>query len=126
MRRRMLPAALLLVASCTLPTGDTVVYPADAPELANASLSPEGIWESAPFSGPGVTWLPYPGQVTLEIEHGLGRLPRRVETYISFSDDGREASLASGDLARIVAVDETTVSVRNGTNAQLFARIVLE
>lgn len=124
--RRFISIAALSVASCGLPTGDTVFYPSDAPELANASESPEGVWESAPWSSPTSVWLPYPAQITLEVEHGLGRVPRHVEVYISFEEDGRNAGVASGDLARIVAVDETTVTVRNGTNAQLFARIVLQ
>lgn len=124
--RRLLPVVLLLVASCSLPTGDTVFYSAAAPELTNASLSPEGIWESTPASNPDMIWLPFPGQVTLEVEHGLGRLPRAWLVYISFSEDGSDSVIASGDLARLVSLDETTVSIRNGTNAQLFARIVLQ
>ena len=125
MRRSGFIAALFLV-SCSLPAGDTVYYPSDAPELANASESADGVWESAPWSGPESSWLPYPAQVTIEVEHGLGRVPRLVDVYVSFAEDGQNAGLASGDLARISAVDDMTVTVRNGTNAQLFARIVLQ
>jgi len=117
-------ALALALTACGLPTGDTLIYPADAPELANASISAEGVWESAPWPGPGVTWLPYPGQATLEIEHGLGRVPRVVVVYISFAEDGAESAMAAGDLSRLIFVDEMTIGVRNDTNAQLFARFV--
>ena len=123
MRRALLLAGALSLGACSLPTGDFVTYPADAPELANASLV-DGVWESGPAAG--AEWLPYPGQVTLDVEHGLGRLPRTILVYVSFDREGREAALASGDLARVVDVGPTTIDVRNGTNAQLFARIVLE
>ena len=117
-------ALALALTACGLPTGDTIVYPIDSPELANASVSAEGVWESAPWPAPGVTWLPYPGQATLEVEHGLGRVPRAVLVYISFSEDGSQSALASGDLSRVIAVDASTLSIRNDTNAQLFARFV--
>ncbi|MGE0789694.1 MAG: hypothetical protein AB7S26_28735 [Sandaracinaceae bacterium] len=114
----------LAFSACTLPTGDLIVYEQTAPELAHASVSPEGVWESAPWSAPDAPWLPYPSQATVQVEHTLGREPRVVNVYLSFDAMGSEPAAAAGDLARIVSVDETTLSVRNGTNAQLFARIV--
>ncbi len=127
-RRALLGLGFLLaalLAGCGLPTGDLIVYPADAPELAQASVSAEGVWESAPWSAPDALWLPYPPQATVQVEHGLGRVPRSVDVYLSFDPMGSEPAPAAGDLARVIAVDETTVSVRNDTNARLFARIVL-
>ena len=116
--------ALTLLSACGLPTGDVFVYPADAPELSDASVDAEGVWESAPWPAPGIAWLPYPGRATVEVEHGLGRVPRLVEVYISFAEDGSESALAAGDLARVISVDASTLAIRNDTNAQLFVRIV--
>lgn len=129
MRARLVLGALagwlaLATAGCGLPTGETFFYAADSPELANASVSAEGIWESSPWEG--ASWLPYPGQATVEVEHGLGRTPREILVYISFSEAGGESALAAGDLSRIISVSDQTVAVRNDTNALLFARIVVE
>jgi len=120
-------AALLLLgalaAGCGLPTGDLVVYEENAPELDAASCV-DGVYETAPWSAPDAPWLPYPPRDTIQIEHCLGRAPRAVEVYLSFEPDGAEPALAAGDLARVVAVDETTISVKNETSAMFFARIV--
>lgn len=126
MRRALLAWTALALGSCGLPTGETIVYLAGSPELASASTTPEGIWQSSPWSGPGVTWLPYPGQATIVVEHGLGRIPASVEVWISFEPDGGAPAAAAGDLARLIAIDESTISIRNSTNVQLWARIALE
>lgn len=125
MRRRGYILGLgLLLASCGLPTGELIVYDADAPELANASVSAEGVWESVPWSAPDAPWLPYPPQATVQVEHGLGRVPRDVDVWLSFDAMGSEPAEAAGDLARLISIDESTLSVRNDTNARLFVRIV--
>lgn len=125
MKRRALLIALgASLAACGLPTGELIVYDASAPELANASVSPEGVWESVPWSAPDAPWLPYPPQATVQVEHGLGRIPREVSVYLSFDAMGSEPAPAAGDLARVISVDEMTLSVRNDTNARLFVRIV--
>ncbi|MCB9591483.1 MAG: hypothetical protein H6719_02015 [Sandaracinaceae bacterium] len=131
MRRAWLAAGLLAsslgLGGCNgLPTGDTVLYAAGSPELANATVSPEGVWESSPWSGDGVLWLPYPAQATIDVEHGLGRVPRDVDIWISFEADGDAPAPASGDLARLIAIDESMISVRNSTNVVLYARITLQ
>src|SRR5688500_13350456 len=46
-----------LLTGCPLPTGEVTSYAADAPELANASVSAEGVWESAPWLG--TPWIPF-------------------------------------------------------------------
>jgi hypothetical protein len=81
-------------------------------------------WQSVGFTAEA--WQPYPGATVLDLEHGLGRVPQAVLVYLSFEPTGAAASLAAGDLAQIVEVDETRVVVRNRTNADLFCRIVLE
>ncbi|HJL20358.1 MAG TPA: hypothetical protein RMH99_32120 [Sandaracinaceae bacterium LLY-WYZ-13_1] len=122
MRRGSL-ALLFALSACGLPTGDLIVLDADAPELSAASCE-DGVFESSPWSG--APWLAYGPRDTLQIEHCLGRTPRAIQPWISFEESGAEAVLASGDLARIVAVDETTITVKNETSAMFFARIVAE
>lgn len=130
-RRACTFASFLLLAAislpaCGLPTGDLIVYTADDPELAHASVSDDGVWESVPWSAPEARWLEYPPRVTVQLEHGLGYTPREVLVYLSFDPLGSEPALAAGDLARIVSVDATTVSVRNETSAAFFVRVVVE
>ena len=105
---RALALLTLSLAACGLPTGDTFVYEADAPELANASVV-EGKWQSAPPFG--ADWLPYPPRATLEVAH---------------EESGAEPAKAAGDLARWIDADDATVTVRNETSAMFFARIIVE
>ena len=120
--RSALVAGTGAIAGCRLPTGDLIVYPADAPELAAASVTTEGTWESAPWEGS--PWLPYPGRATVQVEHSLGYAPSVVLVYLSFEESGADPALAAGDLARLVEVDATTLVVRSDTSAFFFARIV--
>lgn len=98
-----------------------VIGLADLPPSAGLDPTGEG-WQSVGWDG---EWHRYPGDVTLEIAHELGREPTAVLVYISFDPDGDGAGLAAGDLARIVEVTETTVTIRNGTDADMFCRVVL-
>ncbi len=131
-RRRILvrsAAALgmaMLVPACGLPApGGVVVFAAGSPELAMASIDPEsGSWESAPWSPGEMGWIPYPPRGQIQLEHGLGRVPRTVLVYLSFERTGTSPGLAAGDLARLVDADETTVTVWNATNGTYFARVV--
>ncbi|MCC6877182.1 MAG: hypothetical protein IT378_22950 [Sandaracinaceae bacterium] len=116
-------AGLALLAACTQPRGDYVVYPATAPELASASVDPvTGVWESVPWSG--ADWLPFPPRVTMQVEHGLMGAPRVVLVYIAFDASGANAGLAAGDLALVVEVDASTITLANGTSGGFFVRIV--
>lgn len=126
MRARVLVSLVLLAAlpACGIPTGDLTVYTADSPELARASVSPEGVWESVPWSGQEAPWLPYPPRITVELEHTLGREPRVVLVYLAFDPEATDPALAAGDLARIVEVTDTTVTVHNDTSGSYFFRVV--
>ncbi|MFK7988257.1 MAG: hypothetical protein AB8I08_19710 [Sandaracinaceae bacterium] len=123
--RGALALALFVVTAtaCGLPSGELVVYQREDPELAAASVE-DGVWQSAPWSEPGVEWLPYPPRATIQVEHTLGEEPRSVLVYLSFDPRGGQPAMAAGDLARIVAIDAESVSVRNETSAGFFARIV--
>jgi hypothetical protein len=115
--------------------GPLVVYcpPVDggAPDcmtLPGAMLLEAGsAWESAPWGGPGsgVHWLPFGAREQLQVQHGLGRVPTGVITYISFVEDGQNPGQAAGDLAQIVEVTADHVTVWNDTNGMYFARVVV-
>ncbi len=120
--------AVALAVGCGLPPpGALAVYTQSSPELAGASVDPEtGSWQSAPWSAPGVTWLPYPPQGRLLVEHGLGRVPSTILVYLSFAPNGESSVLAAGDLARVLDADASSVTLWNATNGSYFARIVVQ
>jgi hypothetical protein len=125
---RHLPAlslALALSSGCDPSSDPTsiVLTASDLPPSAGSAMG--GTWQSVGFAS-GDAWHDYPGGVTLSMEHGLGRAPQVVLVYISFESNGSGATLASGDLAQIDAVDATNVVVHNRTDADLFCRVVLE
>jgi hypothetical protein len=72
-----------------------------------------------------VRWLPYPPRGQVQVEHSLGRVPTTVFVYLSFMPTGVSPALAAGDLARVVEVDASTVTVWNDTNGSYFARVVV-
>jgi len=83
-------------------------------------------WESAGWPpDPRCDWLPFDGRRTVELSHGLGRTPADIAIYLAFEPDGRMGAPAAGDLARILAADETTVHLRNETNQDFFLKVVL-
>lgn len=116
-----------LLPACGRPApGGVVVFAADSPFLAMASVDPEsGSWESAPWSPGEMGWIPYPPRGQIQVAHGLGRVPRTVLVYLSFDAAGTSPGLAAGDLARLVAADATNVTVWNDTNGSFFARVVV-
>ncbi len=139
MRLRMLtrPSIALLafvsslaIGACTgtPPAGILVVYTTDSPELAMASIDPEsGSWESAPWrQSEDSRWLPYPSRGQLQLEHNLGRTPQNIIVYLAFERTGEAPAQASGNLARIVDADETTLTIWNDTNGNYFARVVAQ
>ncbi len=99
------------------------IGPGDLPPSAGLDATGEG-WQSVGWSGD--PWQPYPGRATLEFTHDLGRIPTSVLVYLAFDRGGTGAGLASGDLARIIEVTETTVTIRNDTEAELFCRVTLQ
>jgi hypothetical protein len=96
----------------------------DGAELALAQVDDVGVWSSAPWAGPGVTWIPFGPHEQVQVEHTLPRAPSTVLTYLSFTGSGESPSLAAGDLTRVVDVSGTTVTVWNDTNGSYFVRVV--
>lgn len=119
----LLYAALICTAGCSA-AGAQEHIRLTAEELpASAGLDATGeVWQSVAWRG---DWHRYPGEAIVEVEHGLGRAPMGVLVYLSFQEDGESAGLATGDLARILEVTPTHVQIRNDTEADLYARIVL-
>jgi hypothetical protein len=121
----VLAACALFASSCGKPGPGNVLVVTDG-GLPNAMLIPGmDAWESSPWSGTDVHWLPYGPHEQLQVHHGLGRMPIAVVTYISFVDTGLDPSQAAGDLARLVDVTDQEVTVWNDTNGSYFARIVV-
>jgi hypothetical protein len=74
----------------------------------------------------GMSWIPFGPRLQVRVAHGLGRVPRLVHVFLAFDELGSDPASAAGDLARVIAVDETSVTIWNDTNGTFFARIVLQ
>jgi hypothetical protein len=84
-------------------------------------------WQSsdpAPLAE-GDAWMRFEARVHLRVHHPLGRRPLLIVPYVAFYPNGRGAALAAGDLARIEAADDETVTLYNATNEDFFLRVVL-
>lgn len=105
---------------------DPVVLDSGCAETETFTDGSVSAWESAGWP-PDIRcdWLPFDARTTVEIPHDLGRAPRSVEIYISFEADGSMSTPASGDAARIVAVDDVSAQLRNATNQDFFLKVVL-
>lgn len=110
----------------------------DAGDLCQSVDPVSGVWESTPWppasptcspggstNAPDCCWLFYPGQTALDIPHSLGRSPKLVVPYLSFSNDGESAAPASGDTVRVLQVTDTQVTLENGTKQDFYLRLVL-
>lgn len=92
-------------------------------ELAMSGLSGDG-WQSAPWTG--APWIAYSPRAQIRITHPLGRTPRTVLVYLSFVEEGTTPALAAGDLARVLTVTSSEITIWNDTNGTYFARVVIE
>ncbi len=98
-------------------------YSLGSENLPNAKFLEDGTWETSSwFDEP---WLRYPGSAEIEVAHPLGRVPAIVVVYISFSENGEDSALASGDLARLEGISQSSVTFENGTEQDYYARLVL-
>jgi hypothetical protein len=102
-------------------------------EVGQGRMIDEDTWESSPQDG---AWLPFPGAQLYFFEiPALGdRRPQVILPYISPIEDpnvfvaGRPASnftLAGGNSAELSGVGPNRFSIRNGTCADYFLRVVV-
>lgn len=128
---RALLVFLLLAQACgdDASAMDPIDVTLDMLPCASATPSTGEPWESAPWP-PAATdacnWFPYDGDTSYRFEHGLGRSPRTILVYVSFDADGRRSNVAPGDATRIISADASIVELRNGTNQDFYAKVVLE
>ncbi len=134
-----LTGLLVLAGACNRkgPNDVRVVEPGDLP---CSGVDPTtGAWSSAPWpidlgegdmgdAGTSGTcgWLLFEGRQELIVPHTLGRVPNEVLIYIAFVPSGVGGTLASGDPGRVLAVDDASVTIENGTNQRFYIRLVLE
>ncbi|MBK6810026.1 MAG: hypothetical protein IPG81_14220 [Sandaracinaceae bacterium] len=81
-------------------------------------------WESAGWFGDTCDWVEFTPSTSFEVEHPLGRIPKSVLIYISFTPNGASSTLASGDSGLIVGATAETVTVRNNTEQRFYLRVV--
>lgn len=99
-----------------------------AEDLPCASAAGES-WESAewpPFESAECRWMEFDGRRTYRIAHPLGRRPQGIQLFLSFNEDGRDAAPSAGDPTRIIAVNDDTLVLRNGSNQDFFLKVVLQ
>ena len=126
-------ALLLLLGLCALGSGCGEARAQDPIRVTAADVpcaSTRGsLFETAAFpdiTGTSCTWIAFPDRATVIIEHPLGVAPALVVPYISFAEDGRGGTIASGDVTRIESVSPTEITVANATNEQFFLRVVAQ
>lgn len=81
-------------------------------------------WESAGWFGDTCDWIEFSPRTSFEVDHPLGRVPKAVLMYISFTPDGASSTLASGDSGLIVGATSATVTLRNNTEQRFYLRVV--
>lgn len=87
----------------------------------------DGVYMSSPWEG---ELLFFPGGMRYELVHGLGAEPRLVQPYVSFERGGSDAgpiptlSLAVGNQAELVRVDDDVVIVRNNSCSDYWLLVV--
>lgn len=137
--RAALPAlAALALAGCGLESMQT--RNVSLSEMPCSGIDPStGAWISHPLpvsedlesmgdaGTSGVcAWMRFGARERLVVEHDLGRTPVIVLVYLAFQESGIGATLASGDIARIVAADADELVLENRTDESFYLRLVLE
>ena len=126
-------AAMFILAGCSSggsSKDENIVVTADDDLLDYAALDDRGSWSSAPFQNS--PWIPFGPGAEVQIEHGLGRVPTLILSYISYTPDDRNDSeprvfsAAAGDVANVLEVNETYITFKNRTRGKFAMRVVLQ
>jgi len=129
----VLASLTLLFAVATLPLALTGCGEAaaqtpervEAADLPCADFDPTlDEWETAGWFGGTCDWIEFRPRTSFEVVHPLGRIPKSVLIYTSFTADGASATMASGDSGLILGATSETVTVRNNTEQRFFLRVV--
>ena len=87
----------------------------------------DGVYMSSPWQG---ELLFFPGGMRYELSHRLGAEPRLVQPYVSFERGGSDAgptptlSLAVGNQAELVRIDDEVIVVRNNSCSDYWLLVV--
>lgn len=132
--RRLLGVTMLAAVACLATACDVItsVGPkscdrdeeANPPITYSAGSSEDGTYMSSPWDG---ELLYFPGGIQYRLEHKLGSVPRSWQVYLSFDERGTgEATVApaAGNQVEILDVDDTAITLRNGTCADYWLLVV--
>ena len=137
--RQIATLALVVTLGTALGCGERDRYSDASVELDKLASSGEAGagWQSAPLpttatcdpevdGGMLTSWTKLGGRRKLELEHGLGRAPVLVLSYIAYKESGCGGTLASGDVVSILGVDDRRLILQNATKEQFFLRVFLQ
>ncbi len=122
-------ALAVLATACGDPCGASEDRLVPISELPCNMTTSDGAWESHPWppiNDEQCYWLEFRGCSQYEFEHPLGRTPSLIVGYTSFEQDGRFATLGSGNSFVIEDANESTITVRNTQNQLFYLRLVLD
>lgn len=125
----LLAASNVALTGCTAEAAELREVPSDDPLLSEATTDDLGAWTSAPTTR--AAWIPYVGRGSVQVAHGLGRVPTSVEAYLSGDSDDSDAErprssfLGAGNIVTITDVDADTVTLKNNTPGDFYLRLVV-
>ncbi len=116
----VVPLALAaLLAGCPTATGGSVELTLEGGTLVDGG----GVWTST--TSWSSDFFEIAADQTATVLHGLGRVPVLIQIYVAFPESPVRVGIASGNLAEIVAVTDTAISIHNFTGTLYVYKIVL-
>jgi hypothetical protein len=132
-RHHTVVAALSLPIGCALlgcqpgTGGEICARPESAePTDYTGGTTEDGIYMSSEWDG---DLLSFHGGAYYRIHHDLGVMPRQVDIWLGFSRNGLAGgslSEAAGNQAEVKAIDESTITLLNGSCADYWMLVVVE
>ena len=124
--RWLFVAGLLVLTGCT--AGEVCPRPEqEEPVEFHEGFSPApSVYMTAEWDTTEL--LHFPGGAFYEIHHNLGEIPTEWLVYLSFERDGNNSAslaLAAGNQAELKAMDETTITLLNGSCSDYWMLVVV-